>query len=1152
MKNKLFILLSLAAIGFSCKQRVQIPQFDQDIKPLVWEALPDSLLPPEVIPVTAANQPKRYTVTPKHIPFHQPYGLKSPAATNFGIKDGLPGSYVSGLTLDSIGNLWIGGIGFLSKYDGATFTNYSSENGMGSTFGNDIQLDQNGNLWLSDDRNLVRFDGQSFERISLDKESKDLIIYSIVQGKDGKLWTGTSNGAYQVIGDSIRHFGEEQGLKGEARWVVANTQTGELIAISEGALKKLENDLFVPFHINQNDGIRFRIAYAAKNGNLWFFGDKNGKSLLGRFDGTNTVFYPLPHRENVRFFYEDQSERIWVGFNKSLQVFDPDKVISYTYEELGMAGSVGQAMVEDADGNLWLGTIQGISKLNSNLFGRLDLQGEGDKKLESTNSNLTIDPLDRKWVTTNKELIQIKESGAEVYDLSQFLGERFIYDQFADQQGRIWMSTGSNRSVSNYLLLFDQGEVLVYDSKQYNFSINLSYISGDVSGNISFSGYGGLALFDGTAFTHFGSKQGIPSLISRYFVDSKNRQWFGTPDNGTMLIAGDSILRISTDNGLPNNFVNYITEDPFGTIWIATDGGASSYDGDKLTHYGKADGLGALVANIQIDSINHRIWFATSNDLASIPLEALKDPNATFTLYTPQNGYDFIPGMISSPQKVTIDSTGLWLLNIFSGSVVRFEYSRVQQLDAPQLMLNAIRVDNSHVLWSVLAAQKEPAKNNLLTLNESNLRFGEMLDSASITNQVQEYAGIKFSGLQRGGFIPEDLKLPFKNNSIAFEFAAISPGFGKNMQYRYKLEGFEKNWSPRSKTGEASFGSLPEGKYTLQVEAFSPFGTTSTMSYSFTVLPPWHRTWWAYAAYILLFISGIYLFIRWRTKALKKDKQILEHKVNVRTNELRESLENLKSTQTQLIQSEKMASLGELTAGIAHEIQNPLNFVNNFSEVNTELIDELREEVDKGNLDEVKAIAKDIKENGQKINHHGKRADAIVKGMLQHSRTTSGQKELTDINALADEYLRLAYHGLRAKDKSFNATMKTEFDESIGKINVIPQDIGRVILNLITNAFYTVDEKKKSELADYEPTVTISTKKEGDNIEIRVNDNGNGIPESIKEKIFQPFFTTKPTGQGTGLGLSLAYDIVTKGHGGELKVETKEGEGTTLSIRLPI
>ncbi|MBK8607789.1 MAG: HAMP domain-containing histidine kinase [Chitinophagaceae bacterium] len=289
-----------------------------------------------------------------------------------------------------------------------------------------------------------------------------------------------------------------------------------------------------------------------------------------------------------------------------------------------------------------------------------------------------------------------------------------------------------------------------------------------------------------------------------------------------------------------------------------------------------------------------------------------------------------------------------------------------------------------------------------------------------------------------------------------------------------------------------------------------------------------------------------------KQQLLATQNEALEKQVEERTAELRHSLENLQAAQAQLVQAEKMASLGELTAGIAHEIQNPLNFVNNFSEVNTELLAELEEELKNGNQEEVKQLIQDLKDNETKIVHHGKRADTIVKNMLQHSRTSStGVKEPTDINALADEYLRLAYHGLRAKNKSFNATLKTDYDETVGKINILSQDVGRVILNLLTNAFYVVNEKREMNIEGYEPTVSVSTKKMNDIVEIRVNDNGNGIPQKVLDKIFQPFFTTKPTGQGTGLGLSLSYDIVTKGHGGELKAETKEGEGTTFVIQLP-
>jgi two-component system NtrC family sensor kinase len=313
----------------------------------------------------------------------------------------------------------------------------------------------------------------------------------------------------------------------------------------------------------------------------------------------------------------------------------------------------------------------------------------------------------------------------------------------------------------------------------------------------------------------------------------------------------------------------------------------------------------------------------------------------------------------------------------------------------------------------------------------------------------------------------------------------------------------------------------------------------------------------AFAVLGLIVITAIVLLRNNRQKQhaydlLSKQKAIIEDQ----RDQTNKALDELQLTQTQLVQSEKMASLGELTAGIAHEIQNPLNFVNNFSEINKELLQEMKEEIDKGNLQGVTSLANAIIENEQKVHHHSKRAETIVKGMLQHSRTSSGTKEPTDLNKLADEYLRLAYHGLRAKDKSFNATLKTNFDEKIVSIDIIPQDLGRVILNLITNAFYAVTEKLKIARATgnrvYEPTVTVSTKKAGNCVEICVADNGAGIPKKIINKIFQPFFTTKPAGQGTGLGLSMSYDIVKQGHNGELKTETIENEGTVFTIILPI
>ena len=397
-----------------------------------------------------------------------------------------------------------------------------------------------------------------------------------------------------------------------------------------------------------------------------------------------------------------------------------------------------------------------------------------------------------------------------------------------------------------------------------------------------------------------------------------------------------------------------------------------------------------------------------------------------------------------------------------------------------------------------------------------------------------------------------EMKLDYNQNIFSFSFATIDFRNPGNQKFFYKLENFDADWRQTAAEERVQYFKVPPGKYILRFK--TPNNNTGDWiekSMVIIIAQPLWKSWWAYCIYALLLIALAFALHRYqKSRVIKAERERTRTKELAQAKEIEKAYHELRNTQAQLIQSEKMASLGELTAGIAHEIQNPLNFVNNFSEVNKELLAEMNEEIAKGNYDEVKSIAKDVTDNEEKIIFHGKRADSIVKGMLQHSRSSNGVKEPTNINALADEYLRLSYHGLRAKDKTFNATMKTDFDNSIGNINIIPQDIGRVVLNLLTNAFYVVDEKKKAEIENYEPTVSISTKKLGDKVEIKVADNGNGIPQKVLDKIFQPFFTTKPTGQGTGLGLSLSYDIV-KAHGGELKVETKEGEGSTFIILLP-
>lgn len=305
--------------------------------------------------------------------------------------------------------------------------------------------------------------------------------------------------------------------------------------------------------------------------------------------------------------------------------------------------------------------------------------------------------------------------------------------------------------------------------------------------------------------------------------------------------------------------------------------------------------------------------------------------------------------------------------------------------------------------------------------------------------------------------------------------------------------------------------------------------------------------------------------LRISNEKLEDYSKTLELKVKERTaelvaknTELDSALQTLKAAQAQLVQSEKMASLGQLTAGIAHEIKNPLNFVNNFSELSIDLAKELREEIEKlgGTLNEndrdyLLEIAGDLAGNAEKIHNHGKRADSIIRGMLLHSRGKAGEKQPTDLNALLEEYVNLGYHGMRATDSSFNIKIESSYDPEVGIVQVIPQDLSRVFLNIINNACQATAQRKNEQKDSYFPVLTVSTKRIGDLVEVRIRDNGKGIPDEIRDKIFNPFFTTKAAGSGTGLGLSISFDIVVQGHGGELTVQSEPGEFTEFIVRIP-
>lgn len=629
--------------------------------------------------------------------------------------------------------------------------------------------------------------------------------------------------------------------------------------------------------------------------------------------------------------------------------------------------------------------------------------------------------------------------------------------------------------------------------------------------------------------------------------------WIGTNDRGLCSFDKKSskfkrfpyIINnglIQAKNELDDNRVLFMSFDREGILWIGTNQGAlNSFDTKTETFISYLDQkIGfSCVVNIYEDS-KWRLWAGTYLSGLYVADKATLNKKR----YSEQDGLIF-----NSTFGITEDNEGnIWTASSRGLSKLDPENNIIHNFHFP---IGSLRYND--ILFRESDGTIQLAKaNGIISFNPDKINASiappsTVIEKLGYTNASNRDTSIYVNG-------KDLIELKHIENKIKFQYVALHFANSELNQYAYKLEGYDKDWIEAGTQRSATYTNLSPGKYTFYVKAGSSDGVWNEKAASFSViiLPPWWKTWWAYGVYGLILIAIVLVIDRiQRRRLVEKANREAKEKELKQAKEIEKAYTTLKATQDQLLHSEKMASLGELTAGIAHEIQNPLNFVNNFSEVNTELIAELKEEIEKGELEEVKSIANDIERNEKKIAHHGRRADGIVKGMLLHSRSGGGNKEPSNVNILADEYLRLSYHGLRAKDKSFNAEFTTDFDKSIPLLNIIPQDVGRVILNLINNAFHAVAEKNASGIDGYKPKVSVATKLEEDHVTISVKDNGNGIPKDILDKIYQPFFTTKSAGEGTGLGLSLSYDIISKGHGGKLIVETEVGLGTEFIIKLP-
>ncbi len=1097
---------------------------------------------------------------------------------------------ITGMVRDKRGFTWFSDQSnrCIIRYDGSHMTRYQNDpknpNSFGGFYPECLAADSSGNIWIGFyGEGLDKFDPVANKFTHYHHDDKDPgslhndFVASILVDHLGNIWVGNYGGLDLL-----------------------NKQTGKFKHYSHK-----NND---PTSLSCDT---VRALYEDRAGEIWVgtglvFDDSNpngGLNLFHRENGTFTRYMHDPKdphsliSNKVRAIFEDSYGNFWVGTDgDGLHTMDrkTGKFTRYTYDpakpnQLSRTPLRGvwdhiTFITEDADRKIWIGTLlNGIIRYDP-VSKQVNHYGSTDDKTgvlkDSTSWWADATPDGFVWISTQNASLykaDIYNTTIPFYGTLSFNSIVFLNPDVNGNYRSTGVITSFNQDGDSILWLGTTIGLIRKDliNKTIHKYLNKPYDPNNISNvitSILSGGSGNLWIGTGNGLNYFNKASG---KFTRYYPGAEKRlsdtnAIFGlTKDNHSNIWFGTYGAGIYQLNPVSNNFINYKNSaDPnsisgnFITtiladgndLWIGTDRGNGvnkmNLQTHKFTRY-----LSGLTIFCMYKDRAGEIWVGAKGGL----YQYNKNTDA-FVSISEQN-----PGNnIVQVEAITADKednlwvcaeTGIYMLNKHRDQVIRFgkEYGIPEANNFIQPG-STFTGQNDEIYFGKDGGYYafSPEKLNISGSKPKMYFTGFWLDNKPI---LPDSTNILTHPLD------QTKTIELRHNQNVFSFSATSVDFrnasGKTIYY--KLENYDVDWRTTQPEDKITYFKVPPGNYTFRIR--TPNGTNNDWvekSIAITILPPWWATWWAYCIYGILFIALVYFIHRYQKAiVIRAERERTRVKELAQAKEIEKAYHELTATQQQLIQSEKMASLGELTAGIAHEIQNPLNFVNNFSDVNKELLEELKEEADKGNLDEIKIIATDVITNEEKINHHGKRAGAIVKSMLEHSRTSSGKKEPTDINKLAEEYLRLAYHGLRAKDKAFNAEMKTDFDESIGKINIVGQDIGRVLLNLYNNAFYAcaersrsaVNQQKSENLILYDPTVWVSTKREKSRVTITVKDNGGGIPEKIKEKIFQPFFTTKPTGSGTGLGLSLSYDIV-KAHGGELRVDTTEGEETVFEIQL--
>ena len=1053
---------------------------------------------------------------------------------------------------------------------------WDSKNGMPNEQIGNVYQTQDGFIWMTGFTGLVRFDGVNFKSYNsrtTPSMKTDEVVSLLTETEDGTLWIPTNNSgllaykngaftSYLTDYNYLRFIGKS---KKEELLIQARTGTDGYI------LFDTNTKTFISLKDSQGIDliIKGTIKYEEKNqdqsGNLWhglggkLYRIKDG--IQDEIDAEDGISADIIRTD----FFIDSRDRVWLATRSGLFIWNEKKFIPYP----GMEG-IQLRIIEDRNGGIWAVSGSGIAYLASE-SDRFAYYPDNVNALTLNVNNIMEDREGNLWFSSTLGLIKLSQSKFINYSAQDGLAGNRIEAVCALNDQNYLVATKAK------LFIIENGLVRPYKFKNKrleDLKDDPIHIIKDSNQNIWLCYRTGKIL----RISQSGEKLFLPKFFNqgRYVYECKDGNiWFGLPFAGIgFLNDKDEIELLDLPKVDFENLLISSIRKLMNNSWLITtfNKGVEIIDeSGSPTNYDLESGLLNLTFFMSYEDEDGAIWLTSSLGITRIKNGVVE--NIDFRSGLPDNAiFNFLPdneGYVWLTSNIGLIRAKKQELNDYLGNKIdQIDWKVYDEGDG---MINRQCVGARHTSFTPDGRLLVPSLGGLIEIDPKNITTNEILPSVVIHQVLRDDIVQKES--QSHTFEPG-------NHRYIFEYSGLSLVAPEKVEFKFKLNGYDKEWIIAKGDRKAYYTNIPSGEYTFQVIASNNDGVWNNIgdSYSFTITPFFFETAWFRILSLMALSLFIWGLINWRTSAARKRSEELETEVASRTTDLKktniklgQSLENLKSTQSQLIQSEKMASLGELTAGIAHEIQNPLNFVNNFSEVSGELIDEMNLEIENGDLSEVKAISSDIKQNLEKISHHGQRASSIVKGMLDHSRSSSGEKVLTDINQLADEYLRLSYHGLRAKDSTFNAKYETTFDESLPKINIVPQDIGRVILNLINNAFQATqdltgfNEKKDqahkdvtdsikqsdtSNLKGLAPKVVVTTKNLGNKITISVADNGPGIPDEIKDKIFQPFFTTKPTGQGTGLGLSLSYDIV-KAHGGELVLTSSPGEGSTFTIQLP-